>query len=276
MQRRAAAAYVVFFVLIAGLAYAMIATAQAPAVDVDEPEITKGVDETFTVDGRTYTVSEITAEEEEGGGHGGGGGLTLTAALTWTNESARYTETFEADGSVDIGNTTYDVVLPNESDPTTATLREQPGDDLETVERDGETFVIVEDDEGNEELVHIDEYEPLDRIELAEDEPFEYRGNSSDVTVTSESLTIAWTAPRTNTVELNNEANVTLNGQRYFVFIPDESTVQFTTNYGDYAEDLERKETFEERMNGFWGVTILSGLAAILLTGLAYLPRKEM
>jgi len=276
MQRRAAAAYVVFFVLIAGLSYAMIATAQAPAVDVDEPEITKGVDETFTVDGRTYTVSDISADEEEGGGHGGGGGVTLTAALTWTNESARYTETFGTDDSVDIGNTTYDVVLPNESDPTTATLREQPGDDVETVERDGELFVVVENDQGNDELVHIDEYEPLDRIDLAEDEPFEFRGNSSDVTITTESVTFAWTAPRTNTVELNNEANVTLNGRRYFVFVPDENTIQLTTDYRDYAEDIERKETFDERMNGFWGVTILSGLAAILLTGLAYLPRKEM
>lgn len=275
MQRRAAAAYVVFFVLIAAGSYAFIATAQAPSVTIDNPDHELSPGSTFQVDGRTYTVAELKETESGGGGHGGGG-TTLEGSLSWTNDSAIYTESFDNGGSVDISNTTYDVLIPNETSPDSATLREQPGDDVETVDRGNTTYVVVDqNDDGTDELIPIDEYEPLKRIELSQGQNYEYKGNQTTVQITNTSLAFQWTGSKTNSVSLTNEGNVTLNGKTFLVFIESPNKAYLTSDYQSYNEQVESVDYFHERMEGFWGVTLLSGLAAILLTGLAYLPHKD-
>lgn len=273
MQRRAAAAYVVLFVLIAAGSYAFIASAQSPTVTIENPDHDLTAGDEFTVNDRTYTVAEITAEEEEGE-HGGSEEI-LTATLEWTNESAITSESFERGGEVELGNTTYDVVIPNESDPGQATLREQPGDDTETVERDDGTYVVVEDDEGDEELVALEEYEPLERIELSDGQQFDYDGNDAEVRITREQFAFRWNKPSTNEVELNHEQTANINGQEYLVFIESEDRMMLTSDMESYDQQVAEIDRFGERMNGFWGVTILAGLAAILMAGLAYLPHKD-
>jgi len=273
MQRRAAAAYVVLFVLIAAGSYAFVATAQSPTVSIENPDHELTAGDEFTVDDRTYNVTEIKAVEEEGD-HGGSEEV-LTAKLEWTNESAISTESFERGGEIELENTTYDVVIPNESDPGQATLREQPGDDLETVERDDGTYVVVQDDEGDDELVPLDEYEPLDRIELSDGQQFDYDGNDAEVRITREQLTFRWNEPSTNEVELNNEQTATLNGQQFLAFIESEDRLVLTSDMESYDQQVAEIDRFDERMNGFWGVTILAGLTAILMAGLAYLPHKD-
>jgi hypothetical protein len=273
MQRRAAAAYVVLFVLIAAGSYAFIATAQAPAVTIENPDHDLAAGDEFTVADRTYEVTEITLTEEED--DHGGSEETLTATLEWTNDSAISTESFERDGEVELDNTTYDVVIPNESDPGRATLREQPGDDVETVEREDGTYVVVQDGEGNEELVPIDEYEPLERVELSDGQQFDYDGNDAEVRIASDQLTFRWNEPTTNEVELTNDQTATLNGQRYLVFLEGEDRLLLTSDFESYEQQVQEIDRFDQRMNGFWGVTLLAGLTAILVAGLAYLPHKD-
>jgi len=273
MQRRAAAAYVVLFVLIAAGSYAFIATAQAPAVTIENPDHDLAAGDEFTVADRTYEVTEITLTEEEDD-HGGSEEI-LTATLEWTNDSAISTESFERGGEIELENTTYDVVIPNESDPGRATLREQPGDDVETVEREDGTYVVVQDGEGNEELVPIDEYEPLERVELSDGQQFDYDGNDAEVRIASDQLTFRWNEPTTNEVELTNDQTATLNGQRYLVFLEGEDRLLLTSDFESYEQQVQEIDRFDQRMNGFWGVTLLAGLTAILVAGLAYLPHKD-
>lgn len=355
MQRRAAAAYVVFFLVLAAGAYAMIALTEAPEVTVENPDHDLAVGDEVTVDGRTYAVSELTAERASGGGHGGGGGIERSATFEWTNESKVYTESWTANettlenatvsaegGSATIeftdpltrnftfaeesvnassrGSTndsvsvtfengttseflveegafvtgtelaannstvvasyfpadvrTYTVLAPDNS---TLVLRQQP--DVETITRDGRLFVLVDrNDDGVDEAVPIEDYEELERVRITTGDDLQYRGNSTDLSIANESVTLRWTHPTVETVDLSDRANVTLNGQRFFAFFPDNNTVYLKSadDLGSYRETVEASREYHERKNGFWGVTLISILASIFLAGLAFLPRKEV
>ncbi|MFB6129041.1 MAG: hypothetical protein ABEJ47_04680 [Halorhabdus sp.] len=85
MQRRAAAIYAAFFVLVALGAYAVIGIAEQPTVSLDGEEYAAGA--TIDVGGRTYTVESVDAGTDAG-------------QLSWTNESARFTVTIENGSTV--------------------------------------------------------------------------------------------------------------------------------------------------------------------------------
>jgi len=89
--------------------------------------------------------------------------------------------------------------------------------------------------------------------------------------VTSTGVVVEWTAPRTNAVEVAEGENVTLNGQQFVVHFEGDSVV-LSTQVEKYQRDLARQDYFHERQNGLWGVTLLSGIAAVFIVGLAYLP----
>lgn len=287
MQRRAAAIYAVVFVLIGTASYSLIATAERPHVSLENPEHELGQGDSFEVNGRTYTVASITAEKSGGGGHGGGGGgaVTREGALEWTNRSARHTTTWEDGATVTVDGTAYVVRTPNASDPSsfalertqnrTAILADDPAADDELVTRDGEEFVVVTEN-GTSRLVPADRYFPEpERTRYSEGDEVQYRGNATTVArVTNASVVLEWTAPRTNTVELTNEANVTLAGQQYFVYFPDNSTVQLESDISAYRSDVAEIDRFVTHRNGLWGVTTLSGAVAVLLVGMAFLPSR--
>ncbi|EMA21631.1 hypothetical protein [Haloarcula argentinensis] len=86
--------------------------------------------------------------------------------------------------------------------------------------------------------------------------------------------TLEWFAPRENTIELSEGGNITLNEQRFFTHFPDHHTVQIVPiqQYDQYQETLDQQDYFHERKNGIWGVSILSGIAAVLMLGMAYMP----
>lgn len=297
MQRRAAAAYVVFFLAIAAGAYAVIATASAPAVSLENPDYELSQDSQLTVNGRSYTVSELSAEASGGGGHGGGGGgVTHSATFAWTVERGSHTETWEKGDEVEFSgatfagrtlNDTYVVIIPNVSDPGNATLREAPGDNVTTKDVDGVTYVLDDlDGDGkkdpNEALIPITEYDGLKRVQVTEGQ-FDYNGNTTTVNVTSNAVTLSWTAPKTKTTDVSQAANVTLgpegNAKEFFAYFPNNDTVMLLENPGGYRayhEDASTIEYFHERQNGLWGITILSLLSAILLGGMAYMPRKDV
>lgn len=159
MQRRAAAGYFVFFLVLSVAAYAYIgiAESQRPEPQLEGPTLTN--DSSFTADGTTYTASNIHRAS--------GGGGSMAADLTWSNGSSE------------------------------------------------------------------------------------------------------------ETVELSEGGNVTLaNGQRYFAYFPNETAVQVASSdqYASYTATLADQDYFKERQNGFWGISILSGIAAVLMIGMAYMP----
>ncbi|PSQ45673.1 hypothetical protein BRD17_01015 [Halobacteriales archaeon SW_7_68_16] len=283
MQRRVVGLYIVLFVVLSVGAYAMVTTAQPPTISIENPdhELANGSD--LTVDGRQYRVVELTASVESGGGHGGGGGVTHSAVL----ESTALVETATgslADGdAVTYNGTEYVVLIPNASDPATVRFREPLDDDVETVERDGETFVVVDrDGDGTDELVAPNEYGALDRVTIAEGRLLDgiewsgVDGPPDDVSVgnvTTAEVPLSWRV--TDTIEFGSEQNVTINGRQHFAYFPSNETAVLTTDYADYEEDTRRIEAYRTRTNGLWGVTIVGGVGLTLLVVLAFLPRRE-
>lgn len=275
MQRRAAAAYAAFFLVIAAASYGVIAMTDAPDVDVrpGEAEHTLKSGTTFTVGDRDYTVTAISDGEQ----------TDRRATLEWVNESERVTESWAANTTVTVENRTYRVVIPNESAPDSFQLRPEPGDwanphweaeqQVVDVDVDGDEFVenrvpIGQFIEGNESLTN----RTIDR-----DTPFQYAGNETRVVeLTTESATLEWTTDKTHSVELAHESNATLRDTTFLAYFPDESTVYLdsaeSTQYFDRAADADH---YEQRTNGFWAVSILSGFAIVLLIGLAYMPRRR-
>lgn len=280
MQRRAAVISVVFFLVIGAGAYSLIATASTPSVSFENPEYSLAQGDEFSVPGsdQTYTVSSIT-EEEESGGHGGG---TTSGELTYVNDSARYTETWDNESTVTLDGTDYRVEIANVSDPSEATLVELYNEtailqadsnaDNETVTRNGERYVVVNDST----LVSVDEYFPANETRtVAEGDSFDYNNQSVTVAaVETSGVTIEWFAPEENTVAVDNEANVTISDQQYLAYFPDGETLVLTQNYDSYQTQLSEIDRFHETENGLWGVTIVSFTTVVLLTGMAFLPSR--
>lgn len=284
MQRRAATAYVLLFLVLGAGSYGLIATAQQPHVTFEDPDHRLSAGERFTVDNRQYTVTSVTAEEESGG-HGGGTSVTYSGALQWTNDSATYTETWAPGDVVTADGFEGNLTVANESDPDeftlveavnrTTILADDPNADNETVTRNGQEYVVVT--EGNETtLVPASEYFPAPETRtFDEGDTFDYAGNQTTVgNVTQSEVPVSWTAPRTNTVELTNEGNTTLNGQQYFVYFVSDSEVVLESDYSVYASQTAEIDEYTRLQNGLWGVSILSGVVAVLLVGMAFLPSR--
>lgn len=175
----------------------------------------------------------------------------------------------------------YRVLVPNESDPSTfrmvqqfnvsALLAADPAVENRTVTRDdGRRYVVFE---ANGSTQPLEAYLPEPDVgELEEDDTMTFARNESTVAnVTSTGVVLEWTAPRVNAVEITEGDNVTLNDQQYVVHFQ-EGSVQLSPQVEKYQRDLARQDYFKERQNGLWGVTLLSGFAAMFIVGLAYLP----
>ncbi len=287
MQRRAAAIYVAFFIVLGAASYSVIATATAPTVEFDNPDHRLSQGDQFSVDDRQYTASSISAEASGGGGGHGGGGASVTRSgeLSWTNDTARYTQTWEHNATVTYQNETYRVLVEDADDPAsfqlieqinrTAILQEDSAVEGETVTVNGTEYVVRQDDDGRT-LTPTSEYFPTPgSTNYAEGDSLRFQGNTTTVAgVTGEGATLAWTAPRTNTVGVDNEANVTVNGQQYFAYFPDNSTLVLESDYGVYQRQTNEMDTYHEHVNGLWGVSIVSFSTAIVLLGMAYMPSR--
>ena len=285
MQRRAAAAYFLFFLVVSVAAYAYIGVAesQRPEVDLDGQALTN--DSTFTSGGQTYTVSNVHMSGG-GGGHGGGGGA-MAADLSWTNNSSQYTATIEAGSTTTLDNTTYNVSVDDATSTLVLTaeqnvtqlLQEDSAvyDSLAT--REGERFVVYRANNSTQSLQEwLPEPETV-TYTTGDQYPYQAEGGTQTTTltnVTGSSATVEWTAPRQRTVELSEGGNVTLEDGRYFTHFPDHSTVQIVSvdQYSQYQETLAGQTYFHERKNGLWGISILSGIASVLMLGMAYLPNR--
>ncbi|WP_435361501.1 hypothetical protein [Haloarchaeobius sp. DFWS5] len=286
MQRRAAAAYVAIFLVLAAGAYAVMETAAAPEVGIENPDHTLKANDTFTVDGRQYTVTEVSASESSGGGGhgGGGGGVTYAAKLLWTNDSAQYTESWSNNSTVTYENTTYRAFIANESSVSEVTLRWEPGDQYSPKWVDGKQYIDADPNASDRQAVAVEEFiassnnSSIQTRTLSLSDPMQFKGNQSSVQAGNESVTWTWNAPKDNEVELAQHVNTTLNGQPYAVHFVDDKTValaQGESGQQDLHEHIEAENHFNARMNGLWGIIYVSGIALVLLVGMAFLPRKE-
>lgn len=110
MQRRAAAALFVFFLVMGVSAYSVIALAEAPTINLEQEE-TYSQGDSFVIDGQRYNVSELSIEQASGGGggHGGGGGgeAAPTGTITWTIQNATHNKTLQNGSTIDFNNGTY-------------------------------------------------------------------------------------------------------------------------------------------------------------------------
>jgi len=267
MQRRAAAIYVALFIVIGAASYSLIATAQTPTVEFDNPEYELAQGDQFQVGDQTYTVSSVS----EGSGE-----------LQYTVESSEYTATWENDSTQTVDGDEWRVLVDEGEDPSgftlqeeineTAILQDDPDASEETVEQNGTRYVVLNGDE----LVPADEYfpEPETRS-FAEGDTIEYDGNTTTVdSVTTDAVALTWTAPRTNTIAVQSEANVTLGDQTYLGYVPDDSTMQLTQNFESYNRQTAEIDRVQTQTNGLWGVSIISFLTAVFMIGFAYLPSR--
>ncbi|MFT4921505.1 MAG: hypothetical protein ACI8XM_000705 [Haloarculaceae archaeon] len=282
MQRRAAAVYFILFVLIGAGAYGFMQGMSEPAVELDGQEFTEGSE--LVVDGRTYTVSAIDAEESD----------ELTeydgdVELTWFNESKRGTATLENASTTAYNDDEYQVVVSDGSSSTfrlveelnvSGFLEQDQITEDETVTRDGTEYVIIAD---SQELRPLSEYLPdRDVVEFSVGDRIEYDADDETVnaridSISSEGVSLSWSDPGNESVELSQGENSTVNGLEYFAHFPSDDQVQILPaqqEYGTYSSEISAIEHWEERLNGMWGIVILSVLAAVVLLSAAYLPVK--
>jgi len=295
MQRRAAAVYLVLFVALAGGAYAYIEIgATEPDISIDGPTYEQG--DTLSVDGRTYTVTSVKAEAESGGGGGGhgggggGGGFTRTGELTWFNESNMETAELENESTIQFRDDQYTVFVANSSNISSFRVTEAQNVSA-IIANDSDVSGIVQDDDSNERFVRyangstqpLSEYlPPVETANFSTGDTFPYtqENGTIDTTVASVSpgvATLEWNNPANESIELEPGGNVTLNGQTYFVHFESNSSVQILSAsqyYGEYQSDQTDIQAYHERVNGLWGIVILSLLSTIILMSAAYLPNK--
>lgn len=279
MQRRAAAAYVALFIVIAAGSYAFIGVAEEPAITLENPDVTKSEGGSFTVDGVEYSVDNISEpQSEEGGieeGEDDGPQKAVEAKVTWDQE-VRETETLEAGQVVTADDRNWTVEIPDQDDPSTFQLVEHHEIDEETVERDGTTYVVVEED-GEEVLVEREQYV---RDEFGEPETREFsEGDTLDDRevddVNNETVTLGRTVTEEQSMMIAEGDEVTLGDTTYVAHFPDRETLELTTDLEAYQQELDDQQRFHDRITGINYLAAISLFAALLLITLAYLPRRR-
>ena len=289
MQRRAAAIYAAFFIIVAAGSYAVIGVAQEPAVDVRNPDHSVAAGEQLSFDGRTYTVGQIQSGTNEGNS-------LRSTQLNWVNQSALFTATLQNNSTVSPQavqwegqrgaelNESYRVLVENASDPSTFTFHQEfnvsarlaadPAVEDQTITRaDGDRYVVYRE---NGTTRPLSEYLPAPETrQFSEGGQLAYQNNSTTIAnVSTESVQLEWTGQRNNSLSLEEGGRTTLGGTEYVAHFPDNSTLALTSDVEAYDAETEAVATYHERMNGFWGIIIISALAAMLLLAVAYLPSR--
>jgi hypothetical protein len=280
MQRRVAALYFAFFVLIGAGAFGFVQVGMSqPTVSLDGPTLAQN--DTMTVGERTYTLATVGPDDAG----------DPVGELTWTNESAQATATL-ANGSTTLyRGEEFRVAVENGSDGASlrlievqnasALLAADPAVEDTPVTQGGVEYVLYADNQTRGPPVV--EYLPApETVAFAAGDQLQYQADSGTVTadvqdVRASGATLTWSTTVTNTVELAEGSNVTLNGATHLVHFPDNESVQVLPAdryYGAYQSELAAVEAFDERQNGVWGVFIVCVVAAIVLITAAYLPVK--
>ena len=276
MQRRAVAVYVALFLLVASVAGVLVVTGESPEVAFDNPDHELSEGDPFTVEGDEYTLAAITVEEDDEEGEVITGQIererTVEQSETWANESIVEIDDREWSVRVD-GEDSFSLV---EEQDFEALLAEDPNADNETVERDGEEFVVVTDEDDETRLVSPDEYFPAPE-ERSYDVGDELAYNDVTVTVdsvTSDEVTAVWMGPETLTIGVEQESMVTIGDTEFMAHFPDASALTLSTDIDSYDTQIAQIEQFDQYGDGLWRVVIISVLSAMTLVGMAFMPSR--
>jgi hypothetical protein len=272
MQRRAVAVYATLFILIAGVAGVLTATAESPEIALENPDFEVSEGDTIDVDGQTYTVAGISEGEESVSG-------TLEREFqtqmseTWANES-----------TVTIDDTEWRVEITGE-DPSSFTLVEVldrqailEGDDAadnETVSReDGEYVAVTED--GETTLVPANEYFPEpDERSVSTGDSIEYGERTVTVDeVTTDQAVVVWQGTQTESIEVGQESMVTIGETEFVAHYPDASTLTLSTDIDAYEAQVDQQEQHQRYNDGLTRTIVLSLLSMLLLAATAFVPSR--
>lgn len=280
MQRRAVAVYVAIFLLVGIGSYALITTAVAPTVSIDDAEYQLSEEDTFEINGTTYTVSELSAEEEDGE-------TVYSGTVEWSDPNAELSEQWSNESTIEYDDAEWEVVVDGGDEPDGFTLVEQldrqgilendPDARNETVEdEDGNESVIVVED-GEEVLVPADEYFPEPRSEsFSSGDSLSYNNETVTVdTVDPNFVILTWTGEETYSEDLEQEQEVTLeNDETFLVFFESDSSVGLIEDRSNYETQVAQVERFNDRISGLWYVLVTSFSIVGLLLMLAFLPSR--
>lgn len=197
-----------------------------------------------------------------------------------------------ANGSITLAwGQSYDVTTQTPTDDTvefretlnvTDRLLSDPSVDNDTVSRnDGREYVVYR----NGTIQQLSAYLPDPEVETFEEgEEITYNAATDGVdfvdvrveNVSTERVLLSWQGPVDHPVLVENGANVSLgpNDREYVAHFPDNETLDLSTDLGGYQDQIKRQDAFWLRVNGLWGITILAGLAILLLLAGAYLPSR--
>lgn len=259
MQRRAAALSVAFFLVLSAGAYVTLSTAEQPSVQVDNPDYTLGTNQTFSPGDVTYTVTDL--------------GET-SAKLEWTNQSYRYTDSFANGSQIDYRNATYDVLIPNASDPSQFTLRENQTVDKPTVTQNGTTYVVVTENNTTT-FVPRDEYLPDPQTYTFEEtDDIVYQNETWTVgNITASTVPVYRIDSNTFTISLGEGGTHEFAGTEYVAHFSN-GELLLSSDVEAYNTEIENQNYFNERINGLWAASIISGVAAAIFLMLAFLPPR--
>jgi len=282
MQRRAVAAYVAIFLLAASVAGVLAVTAESPELTFEDPDFELSEGDTFEVDGIEFTVADISEIEEED--DVGAIEIERSGVVEWVEETDQI-EIWDNEAVVEVDDMDWIVHIEGE-DPDEFTLIEDidrqaileddPDAANETVESDGEEFVVVTDEDGNEELVPVDDYfpEPEERS-YAEGDEFEYAGEMVTVEeVTEDDVTLAWTGPEELSQDITQESEVTLGETDFIAYFPDGETLILSSDFEAYEAQLAEVERLDQQAEGLWRVAIIGVISSLLLVSAAFIPSR--
>ncbi|QLD85729.1 hypothetical protein HWV23_08320 [Natronomonas halophila] len=266
MQRRWAAIYLAFFLVMAGSAYSVMAVAEEPAMDIEGDTYQQG--DTLEANGTTYTVAEL-----------GEGEASLAYNTTVEQET-----TFANNSVVEYGGDQYNVTVESGEEPNSFTLTQEfdvgailQNDsrvDNQTYQReDGTEFVRYE----NGTTQPLDEYLPdPDQEQFSVGDSIEHGGTTKTVqSVSSSEAVLTWEETTAESIGLEEGGVVTVGGTEYVATFPDNSTVLLSTDVEGYEQVSEDREYFQERTSGLMYVVIFSVGAGFLLAAMALMPRRE-
>jgi len=219
MQRRAAAMYLAFFLVIGAAAYGLLVTTSAPTVAMDGDSYASG--DQITLGDRDYNVASV-----DSGGE---------AELTWVNDSAQLSASLENGSEVEVTAVTWDGQM----------------DRYEATFEDGEQIPFND----SQYTVGINGSAPSLTLTDAEDanlsetfavgDSLTYRENETTVTqIRSSTATVVWGGPYV--VDVNNES----------VSNPTNATLVEVRDYGALTEADPALFNQTTRINGTLYVTL--------------------
>ena len=264
MQRRWAAIYIAFFLVMAVSAYSVMAVAEEPGIDLDGEALSDG--DTLEIDGTTYTFS---VEDGEG-------------SIAF-NETVEQSEAFANNSAIEYRDGVYNVSIESAEEPEQFDLVEEfdvesilEGDENvenETVTReDGNEYVVYQN--GTTQL--LDEYLPdPDRETFGVGDTLEHDNVTKTVdAISSDEVTVVWEEDVESTLDIDEGKVVTLGDTEYVLTYLDDDTVLVSTDLDGYDEAQANIDYFDERLSGLLYVIIFSLGSGALLAAMAFLPHR--